>query len=102
MLPCQDQLRTMDRQVANTAPLQAISSGDIEMCRSQLFAARSNVVQQLAMLCSESASHINPAVLQLQQLQCLQDAWEYRHPQLRLHPADQAQVSTGSANVCVL
>lgn len=73
--------------------MQAISTGDIERCRGQLFAARHGVVQRLAMVCSESASHINPAVLQLQQLQCLQDAWEHRHPHLRLHPADHVQVT---------
>lgn len=46
-------------------------------------------------MCSEGASSINPAVLQLQQLQSLQEAWDYRHPNLRLHPTDHAQVGMG-------
>lgn len=64
--------------------MQALSSGDRERCRSLLFDARQNAVRTLATVSTESVSNVNPAILQLQQLQCLQEAWNFRWPSLSL------------------
>lgn len=64
--------------------LQALSSGDRERCRSLLFDARQNAVKFLTTVSTESVSSVNPAILQLQQLQCLQEAWDFKWPTLSL------------------
>ena len=64
--------------------MQALSHGDRERCRSLLFDARSNAVKLLAAVSMESVSNVNPAILKLQQLQCLQEAWKYKWPSLSL------------------
>lgn len=64
--------------------MQALSNGDRERCRSLLFDARQNVIMSLATVSTESVSNVNPAILQLQQLQCLQEAWNFKWTSLSL------------------
>ena len=63
---------------------QAVSDGDRERCRSLLFEARQECIRSLATVSTESVSSVNPAILQLQQLQCVQEAWAFRWPSLSL------------------
>ncbi len=63
---------------------QAVSDGDRERCRSLLFEARQECIRSLATVSTESVSSVNPAILQLQQLQCVQEAWAFRWPTLSL------------------
>ena len=77
---------------------QAVSDGDRERCRSLLFEARQECVRSLASVSTESVSSVNPAILQLQQLQCVQEAWAFRWPTLSLaSPPSPGLVSSASS-----
>ncbi len=77
---------------------QAVSDGDRERCRSLLFEARQECVRSLASVSTESVSSVNPAILQLQQLQCVQEAWAFRWPNLSLaSPPSPGLVSSASS-----
>ncbi len=78
---------------------QAVSDGDRERCRSLLFEARQECIRSLASVSTESVSSVNPAILQLQQLQCVQEAWAFRWPTLSLaSPPSPGLVSSASSD----
>ena len=67
-----------------TYVLQALSDGDQRQCKALLLDARGGIVKSLGHVSTESVSSVVPAILQLQQLQCLQEAWEFRWPNMSL------------------
>ncbi|KAK9814933.1 hypothetical protein WJX73_002395 [Symbiochloris irregularis] len=58
--------------------LQALEKGDREICSSLLQVNRAGIVQRTAAASSESTASINQALVQLQMLAMLQEAWEVR------------------------
>lgn len=72
--------------------MQALSDGNQERCKSLLFEARQTIVKSLASVSTESVSSVNPAILGLQQLLCLQEAWEFQWPNLPLSRPGSPQV----------
>ena len=81
--------------------VQALSDGDRERCRSLLFDARQEAVRSLATVSTESVSSVNPAILQLQQLQCVQEAWDFRWPSLSLASPPSPGVVTSAKPVLI-
>jgi ataxia telangiectasia mutated family protein len=65
-----------------TAAVAALGAGAAERCGQALASARRGLVAGLATAGVESAGDVNPALVRLQMLQAVAEAWELRWPQL--------------------
>lgn len=67
--------------------VQAIQQGDEEACASLVRGSRTSLVHAISATSSESTASINPAVVKLQMLTMLAEAWDLQwHKQLSVLP----------------
>eukprot|EP00884_Botryococcus_braunii_P019002 jgi/Botrbrau1/5786/Bobra.0155s0009.1 len=71
---------------ALSASLQALREGDAERCGSLLAGARTGVVASLGALVPESVSTVDPALVQLEMLRAVGEAWGVKWPNRPLVP----------------
>jgi hypothetical protein len=65
---------------ALSAALAALQAGSMERCKQAVSGARRGLVAGLVTASLEGAAHVNPALVQLQMLQAVSEAWELLWP----------------------
>ena len=69
-------------QAALSSAVAGLQAGSIERCKGAVSGARRSLVAHLVTASLEGAANVNPALVQLQQLQAVSEAWELLWPAL--------------------